>query len=351
MLNPKLYKSLTDRFGKVRIANEGERMFVKEVPDARHPGRMRQIAENAGEYYRVNCPYCGDTKARLWINHRWNTKTADGKTWGWWLAVCYNESCDLSRLKDELEIYLADKPVIRRAHKDEYTETELFKSVSLPGMCVPVSSLKPGHAARAYLAKRNFDPYELVDQWGVHFCVSAPEDANGFIPGTKWHAHMVRNRLIVPIYRLGELVGWQARAINEISKPKYYTMPGLKKQHIVYNGDICRTYKFGVVVEGVTDAWRVGPRAGAILGKDISHFQRQLIMTYWGNGAMCLLLDPDAMEDMDKLNEMINLKGFKWGGFVLKLPMGKDPGSTDRSDLWGLISSYARSKGIQLLST
>jgi hypothetical protein len=349
MLNPKLYKSLIDRFTKVQVSNEGERMLMKDVPDARRPGRTRQIALSSGEYYRVDCPYCGDRRGRLWINHRWNTKTADGKTWGSWLAICYNEGCDLSRLKDELEIYLMDKPLIRRPHKEEYKEEDLFKTVDLPGTCVPVTRLKAGHAARAYLAERNFDPAELVEQWSVHFCVDAPEDREGFIPGTKWHARAVRNRLIIPIYRLGTMVGWQARAINEISQPKYYTMPGLKKQHLIYNGDVCRMYKFGVIVEGVTDAWRVGPRAGALLGKEISVFQKQLIMTYWGSGAMCLLLDPDAMEDMEKLDRMIRLDAFRWGGFALKLP-AKDPACMDRQELWRLISDYARSRGIQLLS-
>jgi len=351
MLNPRLFKSLADRFGKVRIANEGERMLVKEVPDAKREGRTREIPETSGEYYRVNCPYCQDTKGRLWINHRWNTKTADGRPWGWWLAVCYNENCNLSRLRDELELYLVDKPTIKRAHKEAFQKTVRFKEVALPGRCVPVSGLEPGHPARAYLARRNFDPYELVKLFAVHYCVDVPEDPDGFVPDTKWHARMVRGRLVIPIYRLGKLVGWQTRAIDDESHPKYYTMPGLKKQHLIYNGDMCRTYDFGVVVEGATDVWRVGPRGGGVLGKEISYYQRQLISAYWGDGAMCLLLDPEALEDIDKVNKMINLRdGFKWGAFALRLAPGQDPGGMDRSDLWRLISSYARTRGIQLLS-
>jgi len=350
MLNKQLYVSLRARFGKVKIANEGQRMLVKEVLDAK-TGKKKEIPEDSGEYYRVNCPYCSDTRQRLWINHRWNTKTADGRKWGWWLAVCYNEGCNLHNLSDELELYLVDRPTIQRAHKEAFQKTVRFKEVALPGHCVPLSSLPAGHAARGYVTKRRFCPYELTDLWGVHYCLDAPDDGSrdAFIPGTNWHARLVRERLIIPVYRLGKLVGWQARTLKEGDKIKYYTMPGMKKQHLIYNGDRARTFDFGVVVEGVTDVWRVGLRGGGTLGKDISYQQRQLIMQYWGNGSLCLMLDPDALADMDRVNKMINLRtGFKWGAFALKLPGNQDPADFSNEQLWEMISAYARSRNIQL---
>ena len=34
-------------------------------------GKPEFQASNPGEYYRIACPFCLDTRHRLWINHRW----------------------------------------------------------------------------------------------------------------------------------------------------------------------------------------------------------------------------------------------------------------------------------------
>lgn len=67
-LNPKLYAALERRFGKVLISNPGERLVERKIPDPVRPGRYKQLILRSGEYYRVDCPYCGDKKGRLYIN-------------------------------------------------------------------------------------------------------------------------------------------------------------------------------------------------------------------------------------------------------------------------------------------
>src|SRR5579872_4473281 len=90
-LRPALYARLTEFFGgDVIIANEGEEMVstyssnYSEVPAL--------SVDIPGEYYRVNCPYCTDTRRRLWINHRWGQRDDHGKL-NLFLAHCYNENC------------------------------------------------------------------------------------------------------------------------------------------------------------------------------------------------------------------------------------------------------------------
>jgi hypothetical protein len=206
------------------------------------------------------------------------------------------------------------------------------------------------HPARTYTQKRRFDPDELSKLWNVHYCQSTAVDENGFIPGTNAKAYLVEGRLIFPIYRAGVMVGYQARVIGD-HQVKYYTMPGLRKQYMLYNGDRAKDYDFGVVVEGVLDAIRVGPQAVALLGKHMSWRQRELIIAYWGSGALCILLDPDAMKEMERIQRMINPQSFRWGSFCLPLQPGTDPGDMERDALWGLIASYARTRNVQLTAT
>jgi len=343
MLNEQLYQGLIQRFGEVKVANEGEARETVKIGDA-YETRV------SGEQYRVCCPFCRETRFRLYISYMWNTVDPDGVP-NSHLAVCFNEHCDAGGLRDEMQAYLRDRPTISRDPLAPYRPpTPMFKEVPLPGQCVSLAQLEPGHDAIKYLQGRGFDPAEITYYYNVHFCLEADADERGYIPGTKWSAVCCKNRLVIPIYRLGVMVGWQTRALNNSSFPKYYTMPGLKKSHLIYNGDLCQHYDFGVIVEGVTDVWRVGPCWGAIFGHVISNAQLELMYSYWQiKGGMCLMLDPDVMENAREVEKWVEWKSFLLGAFPLCLQGVEDPGAMDRRELWDTISSFARNRGIRLV--
>jgi hypothetical protein len=346
-LNPDLYNSLVSRFGEVRVCNEGQPMLTRRVRSMFDYNKYDDVPVEAGEQYCVCCPYCGDRRFRLYISYRWNTKDRRGKPFGRHMIQCFNENCDTSKFRDHLQTYLS-KYVEERPYHSELRKAEAtFTPIDLPGLCIPLHSLPHTHPARMYLHGRNFDPDELSKLWNVHYCMSAAVDENGFIPGTRTHAHLVMNRLIFPAYRAGAMVGFQARALGP-HQIKYYTMPGFSKQYMLYNGDRAKDYDFGVVVEGVLDAIRVGPQAVALLGKHMSWRQRELIVAYWGSGALCILLDPDAVKETERIQRMINPQSFRWGSFCLPLQPGTDPGDMDRDTLWSLIASYARTRNVQI---
>lgn len=344
MLNESLYQALMKRFGEVKVANEGEEREVLKI------GPDQYEASNAGEQYRVCCPYCGDTRFRLYISYKWNTVDPENVP-NKHLAHCFNEECDLECLRDELQSYLLEAPVIGRDPSARYRPAPLlFEEVPFPGLTVSIRDLSKGHECILYLKDRGFDPEEIAHFYNVHFCVEAEGDENGHIPGTKWSASCCKNRLIIPVYRMGKLIGWQARALNNFSKPKYYTMPGMKKNFVIYNGDLCRHYDFGVIVEGVTDVWKVGPCAGAIFGHSISTHQLNLIYAFWQQkGGMCLLLDPDVMRNTLMVDRLIDWKSFMLGAFPLCLVGAEDPGAMDRRELWDTIASAARARGVRLV--
>ena len=47
----------------------------------------------SGEYYRVNCDKCGDTRQRLWINHMWGVRDVETGDDHLYLIICFNEGC------------------------------------------------------------------------------------------------------------------------------------------------------------------------------------------------------------------------------------------------------------------
>jgi hypothetical protein len=334
VLNVDLYEALVAVFGEVRIANEGLPLRSKLARDPYDPSKWTEKIVEAGEEYRICCPFCPDTRFRLYINHRWNTRSdADNKDRHSWrsLVNCFNEKCDTSPLEGMLKGYVRNRPFVRRTIAQAVSDAPLVR-VTWPGVCHRLPDLPHSHPAIQYLIHRKFDPLEIDDLWNVRYCSECE-----YSP--RYASSLVAGRLVIPIYWQGEMVGWQTRAIVEGSIPKYYTMPGLRKQQILYNGDRAKTYQVGVLVEGVTDAWRVGPRACALLGKSISVYQQQYLCGWFAGGWLVNLLDPDAMDNMEAIHKHFDPKTFPGTYVVLRLPDGTDAGSTDRDELYALLNA------------
>jgi hypothetical protein len=351
VLRPELYRRLCQRasefgFGTVRVANEGQEMMATVEHDALYD-RPRLMVTWAGEYYVVNCPYCTDTRHRLWINHRWGLWDGRTRSRNLWLCCCYNEGCleDYAHLRDLYNKVFDDITNGRRRFYDPVLRGErpsAPREGRPPGPEVyPLQTLEPDHTAVLYLRGRGFDPDRLGRALGVGFCpISYPE------------FRTAQARIIIPIFYNGTYVGWQARyPYHEAppdGSPKYYTMPGMKKTLVLYNYDVAKAYPFVVLCEGCCDVWRVGPAAVGLFGKTMSATQEQLLTTTWGAGAAVVLLDGDAADEARRIYE--RLSGRVRHRVLVGLPDGKDPGGLDRDGLWRLIDTTARQQGVDLLA-
>ncbi len=260
-LRPELYKRLCNNFSEVRIANEGEEMRCRIVTNPR-TRRRECLVEHPGEFYKVSCCYCSDTRFRLWINHRFGRYDRAANTDFLFLAHCFNEEClrepgRARQLRDRLfndflngrqpdPILPGIKPVKR------------LGEVKPAGSVYGLDMLQPDHHARTYLQSRGFDPDRLSREYGVGYCLEPA-----------WEFPAMRGPIVAPVWFRGKLVGWQGRYVgNPVpdGTPKYFTMPGLHKNQILYNFDRARQCSFGVIVEGVTDVWSFGPEAVALFG-------------------------------------------------------------------------------------
>jgi DNA primase len=118
----------------------------------------------------------------------------------------------------------------------------------------------------------------------------------------------------------------------------------MRKGQLLYNYDQALRQPLVVVVEGVTDVWKVGPAGVALFGKSASPEQARLLAAGWHGKPEVVLLDADATEEAEKVRRQV-------AGLhpeqvvVVTLPAGMDPGSCPRDELWGVVRARRSGRG------
>ena len=349
-LNRTLYRRLKATFGNVRISHPGEKQERKLSTDLL-TGKPKPVIIHPGEYYAVCCPFCNDTRFRCYINHAYGRDDELGRQQTH-LATCFNAGCplsvgDASSYQQLAEMVIGHKLVeLRKAVLQEGQVVDLEKIRSTwPGEVVRIDKLPSNHLVHTYLSGRGFDPDLVGRFYNVHWC-------------TKAARFICQDRMIIPIYHRKRMVGWQARAAYDCDWkksyiPKYYTAPGTPRRQILYNYGNAVNYRTVIVVEGVTDVWRVGPQAVCTLGATMTIQQRSLLVRGFKQHNGVLLYDPDVFENAnektrEKLEQLIQDLGTKLNsGFCrVNLPEGTDPGSLDRSFLRSYVTQTAAEQGV-----
>lgn len=345
-LNRALYRRCKATFKHVQIKNVGEKQLRSVSVDLR-TGAPRSVISHPGEYYAVCCPFCTDMRFRCYINHMYGQDDARGRPQTH-LATCFNGGCPLAShtplAYQQLEQILLGHTLIslRRAVITEGKEVDIDKfRMTWPGAVTRVDKLPATHSAVVYLAGRGFDVETIGRFYNVQWC----SDSDRYI---------CQDRLIIPIYHKQKMVGWQARAAYDTNwktsrLPKYYTAPGTPKSQILYNFGNAIQYQVGIIVEGVTDVWKVGPQAVCTLGSTMSMQQQSLFRKGFQDYAGVLLYDPDVKEQTASNASAFAAdfnSSLKSGFCVVQLPDGTDPGMLDRDFLRGYIEQQAAESGV-----
>jgi 5S rRNA maturation endonuclease (ribonuclease M5) len=147
---------------------------------------------------------------------------------------------------------------------------------------------------RRYLEGRGFDPDYLAEKYGLRFCHSVGD----------W-----KFRIIIPIRMRGRLVSFTSRLVVD-TKGNPYKHCGNDKAvvpvpHCLYNVDSVR--KRAILVEGVTDVWRIGDGAVGLFGIEVVAEQvHSLAEQKWEEAFV--LFDPEsrAQEQAKKLAGQLN---------------------------------------------
>lgn len=351
-LNQQLYELLNNEFNPDRrsppkIYHPGERMVCTTIINPVNNREELSIAA-AGEEYAVNCPFCGDTKRRLVINHRWGFD--DPKTGrNLHLCHCFNETLCMSKAENRYALYkrLYDFKNVNQRRTNytpgirEGVEPEAIGPARLPGTCYPLTECALNSRALVFLRGRAYDPVILSNNFGLQVCAEA-EDL----------FHTAQGRIIIPIYMDGVLVGWQGREPVDKKKweyqPKYYNFPGMRKSAMLYNMDNARRFKCAVLCEGPLDVWRVGEQGIAVFGNKPSPQQATLITKHWSDSLLIIAFDGD---EAGKIGTAAALEMFKdriANVVPVTLADGKSPGNYTREVFWDLVEGACAKQGIDL---
>ena len=350
-LNPVLYRLLKRKFGSVKIASEGESYIAGNEMWNPVTDRFDTEVIQTGEYYQVCCPFCSDTKFRLYINHMWCKESGGSRLMH--MAICFNDTnClrawaarqDLLEEITELEDDVLFEARIKPGKEVDPEDVE----ISWPGPCTRVDRLPRKHLAVQYLIGRGFDPERIGKFYNVRYCHDS----------FRW---MAKDRLIIPVYSKRKMVGWQGRFTGEMkwsnpnAPPKYYTSPGMPRRLVLYNIANAARYRTGVIVEGPTDVWAFGPMAVCTLGSTMTARQQSLFKSAFKGRSAILLYDPEEYEKPGVKKLMNNFGGknvFSDGFAAVKLPVGTDPGRYTGTDgrrfMREFVAEEARKQGVRV---
>jgi hypothetical protein len=343
-LRPELYERLRQRFGRVKIANAG----VQANPGYRRNERTGKTylyfdktkGHYPGEHYRVNCPMCGDAKFRLYINHLWNKAGLKYDGYNLNLAHCMHENCydalDQQLVLREM-VFGWSAPGSDVVLQGRRAERSPDGGPPMPGRVIRMDSVPPTWDAYRYLQGRRYDPAWLGRYLGVGYLGEETAPRFGYC----------RNRIFIPIFLQGKMVGWQCRSIGEPpdkKTPKYLTGEGTARACLLYNFDNARHHKWVCVQEGATKVWRFGPEAVATMGKVWTGFQADLLVANWE--VIVAMLDADAQRENSELVGQLQARGRKV--VCVQLAEGQDPDEMPTAVVRGLAASAARAAGIAL---
>ena len=307
-LNPRLYDALQRSFRQIEISNAGIPRRVTYLPDWDRAGRKKVVEIESGEFYRVSCPYCMESRQRLYINHDWGETDPETGRQNLHLAYCFNNHECLTTEANRRSLYHRIYPIGRSRRESRQVQPAIAPPLApreffLPQGLIPIHELPLPHPAAAYWLQRGFDLQELGHWWQVAYC---DQDPTASPP--------IYQRVVVPIYErqasfkesqaTQRLAGWQARIIQKAGPqiPKYLTCRGMQKAQLLYNLPLALQIPGPVFVcEGVADVWKVGPAGVALLGKSLSSRQKTLLITHFSQRPIVVLLDVDAQEEARKI--------------------------------------------------
>ncbi len=334
-LNPRLYEQLKRAFGDVKTAKEGQ-PFQGYVKKDAVTGKHSIVWQERGESYQVCCPFCGDTRYRLWFQHRWGTKLHGFEFRN--AAKCYNEDCQerpdfYPKVSDMLAGYIAAPKPLEAAAPAPMTD------IALPGTCVPINTLPADHFICGYLRERGYDIDDLATNWDIRWRL------DGSMLGYTY-------RLVIPAYvgtpdarRLG---GWQVRYFDPYTHgpkppsktiPKYISATGMKKSRMLYNEWQLGQHGVVVVCEGPLDVIKVGPHGVGIFGKDASVVQVSALLDTWEQVRAPVVVLLDNTADTEALALVSKLRDRGCLATRLYVPHGKDPGDCTREELADIVAA------------
>lgn len=269
------------------------------------------------DWVNIHCPFCsGNPNYHLGIS-----RTMTG---------CHCWRCGSHSIVETLHKVLdLPTPEVRRIlakyrHRSfKARKPGIEPRVSIRPLRFPSPHFPLNDFGKQYLSKRGFDPDYITKEWGV--LQTGPVS---FLDGISYN-----HRILIPIYWGGKTVSFQSRDITGKSDKRYLTCPMKREEihhkNILYGKQDKLKHSNGIiVVEGVTDVWRLGNNAVATFGTSFKG--EQVLELAKLNDKFFIVFDnePQAQEQAHKL--MIKLRTLGKKVYVKKVK--SDPGNMNQEE-------------------
>jgi len=152
-------------------------------------------------------------------------------------------------------------------------------------------------------------------------------------------------RIVIPIYFEGELVGYQGRWLGEKKGSrgqKYKFNSGFQASEYLFNFDRAKMSRTAVIVEGVFDALKIPNMMVAIFTNKMSERQVELVVNNWKD--VVILLDRNESELSYRIYKELMPKV---RCRVARLQKSKDPGEASEEEIISAIKSAK--EGVSIL--
>jgi DNA primase len=230
----------------------------------------------------ISCLFCGDHSTHMGIN----------KSNG--MFSCWNcdEKGNFIKLISEIDgvNFHEAKKIAQKYDFKEYEEKEFtpYSGKILPKECK--KHLPNLHIN--YLKSRNFNPYFLIKKYQLQACNTIGK---------------YRLRIIAPIIINHQYVSFVAADVTRKSNFPYRFPPNdkvkLPLRSCLYNIDSVKSQV--IIVEGITDVWRIGGSVVATLGKYLTQEQLSLLLQKEVVRAV-VIPDNDAIESGEKIANQLS---------------------------------------------
>lgn len=290
--------------------------FIKFLHDHNIPYTTSGTKHNRRGWVQIGCPFCaGGVGNHLGIK-------LPGE-----FATCWR--CKGKTIPNVIQAILEVSWPEARAILSKYETNKktrqirkkkiklINKKVKLP---MGTANLTPRHDA--YLDARGFNPEYLENKF----------DLKGTGPIGEY-----KHRIIAPIVLQGSLISYQGRDITDKSKLKYKACANedeaLPHKHTLYGADLARSERV-IIVEGITDVWRLGPGAVASFGTSFTSAQIKMLYKEWKQAFVLFDAEPAAQQAANYLGATLAVTGMDVE--ILTLDKG-DPGDMEQCDASALM--------------
>lgn len=212
-------------------------------------------------------------------------------------------------------------PIIR-----QYGQVYYHKETKLPANKKPfmfptgIVPLLKHH--KNYLSERGFDPDKLERLWNIQSCG----------PVSKLDEHDYKHRILIPFTWNLDIVSFDTRSnIKDKAGSRYKACSKerekIEHKRILY-GNQEKWCSTGVIVEGPTDVWRLGPEACATSGIKFTSAQTNVIANSFKRTFVVFDDDPQAVIQANKLVAELRFRGKE----SIRYDIKGDPGALSEDD-------------------